>query len=113
MKKSSAETVVVVESPTKAKTIGAFLGKGFTVTSSYGHVRDLPKGELGVDVEGNFEPRYVIPTSARKHVSELKRLVSKADRVILATDEDRYGFVAGHGRVDGVHVRLSYSRRGS
>jgi len=67
---------VIVESPTKAKTIGAFLGKGFTVKSSFGHVRDLPKGKMGVDTEHDFAPSYVIPTKARKTVTELKKLAA-------------------------------------
>ncbi|MDX1535666.1 MAG: type I DNA topoisomerase [Candidatus Spechtbacterales bacterium] len=83
--------LVIVESPTKAKTISKFLGKDFTVTSSYGHIRDLPKGELGVETEKNFEPRYVIPTKARKKVTALKKEAKKADEIILATDEDREG----------------------
>lgn len=83
--------LVIVESPTKAKTISKFLGKGFTVKSSYGHVRDLPKKEMGIDIEHDFEPRYIIPTAAKTRVSELKKLSKKADEVILATDEDREG----------------------
>ncbi|MFA6047727.1 MAG: type I DNA topoisomerase [Parcubacteria group bacterium] len=83
--------LVIVESPTKAKTISKFLGRGFTVKSSYGHVRDLPKKEMGIDIEHNFEPKYIIPGAARSRVSELKKLADKADEVILATDEDREG----------------------
>lgn len=83
--------LIIVESPVKAKTITKFLPDKYTVVSSYGHVRDLPKGELGVDTEKNFEPKYVIPTKARKKVSELKKEVKKSDSVILATDEDREG----------------------
>ncbi|MBI2454045.1 MAG: type I DNA topoisomerase [Parcubacteria group bacterium] len=83
--------LVIVESPAKARTIEKFLGKDYKVESSFGHVRDLPKGDLGVDVEHNFEPRYVIPTKAKKQVSILKKLAEKADQVILATDEDREG----------------------
>lgn len=83
--------LVIVESPTKAKTISRFLGGDFIVKSSYGHIRDLPKGELGVDVEHEFEPKYIIPTKARKNVTELKKTAEKADTIILATDEDREG----------------------
>src|SRR3989338_4323189 len=82
---------VIVESPTKAKTISRFLGGDFIVRSSYGHVRDLPKKDLGVDVENNFKPKYIIPTKARKNVTELKEYAEKADSIILATDEDREG----------------------
>lgn len=83
--------LIIVESPTKAKTITKFLSDEYTVVSSYGHVRDLPKGELGVDTEKNFEPKYVIPIKARKKVGELKKQLEKAQDVILATDEDREG----------------------
>lgn len=83
--------LVIVESPTKAKTISKFLGDGFVVRSSFGHVRDLPKGDLGIDTEHNFEPKYVIPTKAKKNVTALKKEAANADMVILATDEDREG----------------------
>jgi DNA topoisomerase-1 len=83
--------LVIVESPTKAKTISRFLKNDFRVRSSYGHVRDLPSKELGVDVEKNFKPAYVIIPKAEKHVLELKKDAKKADQIILATDEDREG----------------------
>lgn len=83
--------LVIVESPTKSRTISRFLGKDFKVMASFGHVRDLPKRELGVDVEHGFEPKYIIPTKAKKVVSELKKESAKADTTILATDEDREG----------------------
>jgi len=85
------KSLVIVESPTKAKTIQKFLGNDFIIKSSFGHVRDLPKSRLGVDVEKNFEPEYIIPTKAKKIVSELKKDAKKVDDVILATDEDREG----------------------
>ena len=83
--------LVIVESPTKAITIGKFLGKEYKVESSYGHVRDLPKSKIGIDVLHNFEPSYLIPIKAKKKVNELKKLVPKAEEIILATDEDREG----------------------
>ncbi|MEK7559686.1 MAG: type I DNA topoisomerase [Patescibacteria group bacterium] len=83
--------LVIVESPTKARTISKFLGKGFSVQSSFGHVRDLPKSKLGVDIENNFEPQYIIPIKARKNLNALKKSAEKSDRIILATDEDREG----------------------
>jgi len=86
-----AKSLVIVESPTKAKTITKFLGKDFKVESSFGHVRDLPQKKLGVDVENNFEPVYEIPAKAKKQVNKLKELAQKADSVILAPDEDREG----------------------
>ena len=83
--------LVIVESPTKAKTIGKFLGKGYVVESSYGHVRDLPRSKLGVDVEHNFEVQYLIPRKASLNVKKLKAEAKKATNIILATDEDREG----------------------
>ena len=83
--------LVIVESPTKAKTISKFLDKKYSVRSSYGHIRDLPKSEMGIDIENDFEPRYIIPSKARLKVAELKKLSEKSEEVILATDEDREG----------------------
>jgi len=83
--------LVIVESPAKAKTIEKFLGKGYTVKSSYGHVRDLSKKENSIDVENNFEPTYEVLPDKKKVIKELKDLSKKADRVWLATDEDREG----------------------
>lgn len=83
--------LVIVESPTKAKTLARFLGKEFSILSSYGHVRDLPKSALGVDVDKGFTPNYVIPPGSKKHVTELKRAAEKADIIYFATDEDREG----------------------
>jgi len=83
--------LVIVESPTKARTISQFLAKDYKVESSYGHIRDLPKSKLGIDVEKNFELQYIIPLKARKRVNRLKKEAEKAAAVILATDEDREG----------------------
>ncbi len=83
--------LIIVESPTKGRTISKFLGKNYKVLSSFGHVRDLPKGTLGVDVENDFEPKYVILPKARKTTSELKKETEKAKTTILACDEDREG----------------------
>ena len=83
--------LVIVESPTKSKTIKKYLGKNYQVTASMGHIRDLPVKELGIDVKKNFEPEYVIPEKAEKTLKELKRLAKKSDLIILATDEDREG----------------------
>jgi len=83
--------LVIVESPAKAKTIAKYLGKGFVVKASFGHVRDLPKSKIGVDVEKDFEPVYVTPPKAKKVVSDLKNNVDKAEKIYFATDEDREG----------------------
>ncbi len=86
-----AKNLVIVESPAKAKTIERFLGKEYKVASSFGHIADLPSKELGVDVEGNFTPKYTISRDKRNLVKELKTLAQKADTVWLASDEDREG----------------------
>ena len=87
------KTLVVVESPAKAKTIEKYLGGEYAVRASYGHIRDLGKGYggLGVDVEHGFQPDYVVPEDSKRHVSELKSALKQADDVILATDYDREG----------------------
>ncbi|MDX9893425.1 MAG: type I DNA topoisomerase [Patescibacteria group bacterium] len=85
------KNLVIVESPTKAKTISKFLGSEYKIESSFGHIRDLPKSKLGVDVEHNFEPQYVIPTKSRQRANELKKLADKAQTIYFATDEDREG----------------------
>ena len=89
--RSGVVKLVIVESPTKARTISGFLGDEYQIESSYGHVRDLPKSKLGIDVANNFEPAYIIPVKARKRVNELKKLAAKATEIILASDEDREG----------------------
>ncbi len=100
-----AHKLVIVESPTKAKKIGEYLGKGYVVESSIGHIRDLPQsaaetpakikdkpwGRLGVDVENGFEPYYVVPRDKKAHITKLKSLLKDADELFLATDEDREG----------------------
>ncbi|HEX9124440.1 MAG TPA: type I DNA topoisomerase [Actinomycetota bacterium] len=85
------KTLVVVESPTKAKTLERYLGADFTVRASYGHIRDLPKSKLGVDTEHEFEPEYVVPDTSEKAVRELRSALKKADDLVLATDFDREG----------------------
>ena len=85
------KNLVIVESPAKAKTIEKFLGKDYTVKSSYGHIRDLAKKEMSIDVEGNYEPQYQISDDKKTLVSELQKAVKGADKVWLASDEDREG----------------------
>ena len=101
----SGKSLVIVESPAKARTIGKFLGSDFIIEASIGHVRDLPQGakqipaafkgqkwaNLGVNVEEEFQPIYVIPPDKAEHVRKLKGLVKGADELYLATDEDREG----------------------
>lgn len=83
--------LIIVESPTKARTLARFLAGKYDVVATMGHIRDLPKAELGVDVEHNFVPRYIIPRDKAKHAKELKEMARKADSIILATDPDREG----------------------
>ncbi len=86
-----AKNLVIVESPAKAKTIEKFLGKDFKVESSFGHIADLPSKELGVDVEKNFQPKYIVDDDKKALVKKLKDLAQKADTIWLASDEDREG----------------------
>ena len=89
--KENMKNLILVESPTKAKTLSRFLGEKYTIEASMGHIRDLPKGNLGIDIEHNFEPKYVIPKDKRKIMEALKELAKKAEHIILATDPDREG----------------------
>lgn len=90
MAKKSGD-LVIVESPAKAKTIEKYLGSGYTVLSSYGHVRDLPERDLSVDIENGFEPTYIIPDDKKDRLKQLQKEADKAETVWLATDEDREG----------------------
>ena len=90
-----AKALVVVESPAKAKTINKYLGKDYKVVASMGHVRDLPKSKLGVDVEDGFEPSYEVIASRKKVVKELKAAAKEATEIFVATDPDREGEAIG------------------
>ena len=83
--------VIIVESPTKARTLTKYLKGEYDVVATMGHIRDLPKAELGVDVEKNFTPRYIIPRDKAKNAKALKDVAKKARTIILATDPDREG----------------------
>ena len=90
-----AENLVIVESPAKAKTISNFLGKKYIVRASMGHVRDLPKSKMGIDVEHGFEPDYIVPMEKKKVITELKGFLKKDTHLYIATDEDREGEAIG------------------
>lgn len=90
-----AKNLVIVESPAKAKTISRFLGKDFKVLASMGHVMDLPKSKMGIDIENNFEPSYQVSVDKKKVVKQLKDELAKADDLYIATDEDREGEAIG------------------
>ena len=85
------QNLVIVESPAKAKTISKYLGKNYTVEASMGHVRDLPKSKLGVDIEDNFTPKYITIRGKGELIAKLKKAAKKADKIYLATDPDREG----------------------
>src|SRR5919198_5296389 len=85
------KALVIVESPAKAKTINKYLGKQFVVKASLGHIKDLPKKDLAVDVENGFEPRYEVIEGKKKLITELKQAAKKVDEVYLAADPDREG----------------------
>src|SRR5690554_3126087 len=85
------KTLVIVESPAKAKTIEKFLGKNYSVEATIGHIRDLPKSQLGIDIENNFEPKYITIRGKGPILDKIKKESKKAKRVLLATDPDREG----------------------
>ncbi len=99
--------LVIVESPTKARTITNFLEDDYKVESSYGHIRDLPKSKLGIDIEKNFEPKYIIPIKARKNLNTLKKIAAKAEKIIIATDEDREGEAIAWHLVEALDLKNS------
>lgn len=86
-----AKNLLIVESPAKAKTIEGYLGKDFLVKSSYGHIRDLVKGDMAIDTANNFAQTYEVPSDKKQVVAELKKLAKDAEMVWLASDEDREG----------------------
>src|SRR5712671_4531844 len=86
-----AKSLVIVESPSKAKTINKYLGKQYLVKASLGHIKDLPKRDLAVDVENGFEPRYEVIEGKKKLMSELKHAAKSVDEIYLAADPDREG----------------------
>jgi DNA topoisomerase-1 len=86
-----ADNLVIVESPAKAKTIGRFLGKNYKIEASIGHVRDLPKSQMGVDIENNFEPKYITIRGKGDIITKLKKEAKNVKKVFLATDPDREG----------------------
>lgn len=103
--------LVIVESPAKAKTVGRFLGKGYTVRASVGHVRDLLRSQLSVDVENNFTPKYRVPNEKKEVVKELKKLAKKAEEVYLATDPDREGEAIAWHLMEAAQIEPKLARR--
>jgi DNA topoisomerase-1 len=103
--------MVIVESPAKARTVGRYLGKGYTVKASVGHIRDLLRSQISVDVENNFEPKYRVPNEKREVVKELKKAVSKAEEVYLATDPDREGEAIAWHLLEAAEIDQDQARR--
>lgn len=105
------ENLVIVESPAKAKTIGKFLGDGFMVTSSMGHIRDLEKKDSGIDISNNYLPRYVVSDDKKKVVAELRKLAKNAGMVWLASDEDREGEAIAWHLLDELKLNPEHTKR--
>ena len=103
--------LVIVESPAKARTVGRYLGKGYRVKASVGHVRDLLKSKLSVDVENNFEPRYRVPNEKREVVKELKKDAAQAEQVFIATDPDREGEAIAWHLLDAAEIEPEITKR--
>ncbi len=107
------KNLVIVESPAKSNTIEKYLGKDYKVMASYGHVRDLPKSRMGIDIEHDFEPEYIIPMKAKKNLNNIKKRAKEAELVLLATDLDREGeSIAWHiaGSIENKHIkRITFS----
>ena len=106
-----AKNLVIVESPAKAKTIEKFLGKDFTVKSSFGHIRDLPGKNISIDIENDFAPDYVIPDDKKKIVAELKKLSKTAETVWLASDEDREGEAISWHLLEALNLKEEKTKR--
>ena len=106
-----SKNLVIVESPAKAKTIEGFLGKDFTVKSSFGHVRDLPRKGVAIDIENNFAPTYEVSPDKEKVISELKKLAKNAETVWLATDEDREGEAISWHLFESLDLKKSSTKR--
>ena len=103
--------LVIVESPAKAKTVGRFLGKGFTVRASVGHVRDLLRSQLSVDVENHFTPKYRVPNEKKEVVKELKKLAKSAEEIYLATDPDREGEAIAWHLMEAAEIEPELTKR--
>lgn len=103
--------LVIVESPAKAKTVGRFLGKGYTVRASVGHVRDLLRSQLSVDVENHFTPKYRVPNEKREVVKDIKKLAKKAEEIYLATDPDREGEAIAWHLMEAAEIEPELTKR--
>ena len=105
------KNLVIVESPAKAKTIEKFLGKDYQVLSSYGHVRDLQKEDISIDIKNGFKPLYIVLPDKQKIISELKKLSKQAETTWLATDEDREGEAIAWHLAEALNLDLKKTKR--
>ena len=105
------KNLVIVESPAKAGTIQKFLGEGYIVKSSFGHIRDLQDNELSIDINNDFRPEYVIPADKKKVVAELKKLAKEAETVWLASDEDREGEAISWHLAEVLNIKPEQAKR--
>lgn len=103
--------LIIVESPTKAKTIAKFLNSDYKIESSFGHIRDLPKSVMGIDIDNDFQPKYVVPAKAKKTVTKLKDLAKKAEAIILASDEDREGEAIAWHLAEALKIKPTNAQR--
>ena len=99
------KNLVIVESPAKAKTIEGYLGKDFVVKSSFGHIRDLAKGDKAIDKENNFTPKYEVSEDKKKIITDLKKSMKGTEMVWLATDEDREGEAISWHLVEALNLK--------
>src|ERR1051325_5738523 len=106
-----SKNLLIVESPAKAKTIEKILGKDFEVKSCYGHIRDLEKAGMGIDMDKNYKPRYIVPDEKQKVVKDLKARAKKVDEVWLATDEDREGEAISWHLCEGLGLNPKEAKR--
>lgn len=106
-----SKNLVIVESPAKARTISKFLGRGYTVKASMGHVRDLPRSQFGVDIEKGFTPKYITVRGQGKTLQELRKAAKKAERIYLATDPDREGEAISWHLVEALNLDESQTHR--
>src|SRR5258708_40283609 len=107
----SAKNLVIVESPAKAKTLEKFLGKDYSVKSSFGHIRDLPKKGINIDIEHGFAPSYEINPDKKKVVVELKKAAKQASDIWLASDEDREGEGIAWHLTQALNLEISKTKR--
>lgn len=110
-KGDSIKNLVIVESPAKAKTIEKFLGSDFTVKSSYGHIRDLPKDDSAIDIKNGYKPFYIVPADKKNVVADLKRISKQAENVWLASDEDREGEAISWHLAEELNLDITTTKR--